>query len=698
MDKRISFKKSIWMGISASCLTSACVLLLVLIFFRPHNILDKLQPEGLSFLDSVIIGNYLFLFVSLVFLFPALFISFIIRKPLKIFQAQLFLFWVLISLSFASFIYSEKIAKAASRNLLLPLFCILLPAAIILIYNRVYKTKNLQRLILATAAGAIIISASGFLFNFKEWLLPFLIKRDILLGLNVLAIVVLTTILGWSSLYRLSLWIVNKIIYFTGKDRISVYIKLLVILLIASCSIAILGYLWEEREVYKYVASRTAKNTNVILIISDALRPDHLGCYGYGRETSPVMDSLAKEGVLFKHCYSATPYTKSSVASILTSLYQSMHGMILERHVLPESLTTLADILRENGYVTSAYVANPLILAKYNYDQGFDFFQDNRLPGEGKLYYIAFEFLDSIVFKFMSLVKKDFRRPPIDKKKSDNIKVISWLAKFRRQNFFMYIHYIDPHYPYSPPEPYDKMFPYPAGDKKLEWISLYDGEIRFVNEYLGEFFERLKSWQIYDNTLIIITADHGEAFGEHNFYDHANTLYQEEIKVPLIIKFDHSLPQGKVIESQVKSIDIMPTILDVLDISYSGDMEGKSLLPLIKNDKEDKSRDYIFVEKDNVDPFEKAIIKNNEWKLIFAGDKSASKDIMRKGHLELYNLKADPGESRNLVTQEQEILKEMSGVLEGYIKYCEAKAGAPPVEIKSDKATTRRLRSLGYAQ
>ncbi len=686
------------MGACASCLTAICTLLLALSFFRPHIILGRLQPQGLSLLDSVIVGNYLFLFMSLVFLIPSFLISFMVKKPRKIFQAQLFLFWTLISLSFASFIYSEKIAKAASRNLLLPLFCILLPVVIILIYNRVYKTKNLHKLILATATGAITLSALGYLFNFREWLFPFLTKKDIMLGLNVSAIVLLVIILGWSSLYRLSLWLVNKIIYFTGKERTSVYMKLLVILLVASCSVATLSYLWEKREIYKFVASRTAKNTNVILIISDALRPDHLGCYGYGRETSPVMDSLAKEGILFKHCYSATSYTKSSVASILTSLYQSIHGMVKANHVLPESLTTLAEILRENGYITSAYVANPQVTAKYNYDQGFDFFQDYRLPGEGKLYYIAFKFFDNIVLKFIWLVKKDFQCLPVVKKESDNTKVISWLAKFRHKNFFMFIHYIDPHYPYQPPEPYDKIFPYPAGDKKLEWISLYDGEIRFVNEYLGELFEKLKSWQIYDNTIIIITADHGEAFGEHNFYDHANTLYQEEIKVPLIIKLNHSLPQGKVIESQVRSIDIMPTIFDVLGISYSGELEGKSLLPLIKNDKEAKVDDYIFVEEDSKGPFKKAIIKNNEWKLIFAGDKSALKDIMHKGHLELYNLKADPGESRNLVTQEQEILKEMSGVLEGYIKYCATKAGTPPVETKPDKVTIRRLRSLGYAQ
>ncbi len=672
-----------------SGITSVCLLVISVLFFSPRGTLEILRRQDIRLSCYPIIFNYIFVYIFLIFLFPALFISFSLREPSRIFKAQIFLFWTIVCLGFAFLIFQAKIAQATSRNFLLVLFYILLPTVIFAIYWHIHRSRDLKKLILVTLSATIILSVFGLLFDFKQWLLPFLIKKYILLGLTLSIVVGLAMTSSWFLFYRFLLWLVNAFI--RGKRKI-ILKRTFAISLAVSCAVAILAYFWENKDSYKYITSRTKKDINIILIIIDALRADHLGCYGYAINTSPTIDSLAKEGVFFKNCYAATSYTKSSVASIMTSMYQTMHGMTEENHVLPQDLTTLAEVLKDSGYITCACVANPIVSAKYNYNQGFDFFQDNTSSFlQGKLYYVTFRLFEAVLFQYTRLLRT--------KEELFNRKIISWLDKYKRENFFMLIHYLDTHLSYQPQ------------DERLKNISLYDRAIRLVDGQLREIFERLKSLKIYDKTVIIITADHGESLGERGYYGHIN-LYQEEIRVPLIIKLNYPLAHGKIIENQARGIDIMPTLLDFSGILYSGSMEGKNLLPLIRDEGKVSLCDYIFAEKDERDLFNKVIIKDNEWKLmlrgkdpslkdflqlILKGSKLSLKDCIRQAQIELYNLKTDPGESLNLFLQEPQISDELLRAMQRYVEYCKERA-ITPTKINLDKESIEQFRALGYLQ
>jgi len=197
------------------------------------------------------------------------------------------------------------------------------------------------------------------------------------------------------------------------------------------------------------------------------------------------------------------------------------------------------------------------------------------------------------------------------------------------------------------------MYPYVEGDINSKNISLYDGEIRFADEHIGQLFERLKSLGIYDRTLIIITSDHGEAFGEHNDERHGHTIYNELLKVPLIIKRPNSIPAGRIIKEQVRSIDILPSILNFLNISYNSSLDGLSVSALLESNEAEDFCEYIYVDNnyDEIYVLE-GLVKNNEWKYIYT-EESPLRNV-EEGHEELYNLRDGPKELNNLIEQKPE--------------------------------------------
>jgi arylsulfatase A-like enzyme len=428
--------------------------------------------------------------------------------------------------------------------------------------------------------------------------------------------------------------------------------------------------------------------------VIDALRADFLSCYGNKDEITPNLDKLAEEGVLFKNCYTQASWTKPSVASILTSLYPTMHGANLHGDILPDEVTTISEILKKEGYLTYGYVANPNLKRLFNFDQGFDFYDDYLM--RDKLYYATFRNLKKKIPFLEKIIKKDFNYWERDNIRLANKRIIPWLKHYKEKNFFAFIHYMDPHSDYRPPPPFNKMFPYDKDDENSKNISLYKGEICFVDHYLGRLFNILKLLKIYEKSLIIITSDHGDAFGEHKDYEHGNTIYQEQIKVPLIIKFPYSKFAGKVINSQVRSIDILPTILDFLNIKPTNNLEGRSLLPLLEDPYLNICNE-VYIDH-NLDDriILKGIIKDNRWKYIYT-IKSDKRDIKKLGFEELYNLKEDPKELNNLVNKRPNILNYLRNKLAYYQKYCTSKAFTAP-KAKLDKQTIKQLKALGYLQ
>jgi choline-sulfatase len=388
---------------------------------------------------------------------------------------------------------------------------------------------------------------------------------------------------------------------------------------------------------------------NVIIIGMDAVRPDHLGCYGYERNTSPSIDRLAAEGVLCEDAVSPAPWTLPSFATVLTSLYPTQHGAVGFNHTLRTSFPTLAEILRARGYSTGALINGPALKPANGISRGFDFY-DTSLLGERAA----------------------------DGTTTD---LLAWIDQVGDPPFFMLAHYFDTHRPYSPPPPYHRMFDPdysgPIGDsfdlesyagskteafeqmkalKPQDWnhiVSLYDGELAFMDREIGRLLDGLDERNLRRNTLIVLLSDHGEEFNDHGGLGHAHSLYGELIKVPLIFSLPGTLPQNARLGRQVRLLDVTPTILDILDQDVETHFEGVSLNPLLDGRGVAATQvssllppGIAFAEAVAYGPEQKTIV-SPPWKLIYTPS---------SGECQLFNLQDDPGEQRNLAGQDREHL------------------------------------------
>jgi len=396
------------------------------------------------------------------------------------------------------------------------------------------------------------------------------------------------------------------------------------------------------------LGSNDLKSPNIILISIDDLRADHLGCYGYNRNTSPHIDSFAKKNILFKHCYVHQPWTLPSHMSMLTSLYPITHGVDMS-HVLDTAIVTLAEVLKNEGYKTMGFVCGgPWMYPYYGFGQGFDHYS---IGG------------------------------PERNAEQQNTLIRKYLEKFKGKKLFLFIHYFDVHsdfnkLPYDAPPPYDNLFSadydgsFKGGgegifgskyladinrkqiklkENDLNYIiSLYDNGIAYMDKCMGDFFDILKEMNVFDSSLIIITADHGEEFQEHGYMMHGNPYYYEDIMhVPLLVKLpsiDNDFKNskgGKIVNGLVESIDIMPTILDLLRIKKLK-VQGKSLKALIDGNGEGK--EYIFGLGSGGNLF----IRSERWKML-------NDSGLKEGRFKLFDLGNDPMERVNLIGKGLEI-------------------------------------------
>jgi arylsulfatase A-like enzyme len=296
----------------------------------------------------------------------------------------------------------------------------------------------------------------------------------------------------------------------------------------------------------------------------DTLRADHLSGYGYERQTSPVLDAFARENLKASFALTAAPWTPASVASMFTGLYPSSHRMMppndriiakkgLTR--LSDSLKTLPEMLKELGYTTAGVSPNPWINKEFGYTQGFD----------------QFHFIE---------------RQPANKIAESGREILeAWQKQDLKEPFFLYLHFLDPHDPYSPPAGYDSKFsgalsqsPFSYSEDLQKKINLYDGEINFLDTELGHFFEYLKQRGLYEDLVIVIVSDHGEQFMEHGDERHGYKLYNEEVHIPLLLKTGRPKDKGRVISDTVSTVDILPTLLDIVHQTPPAELPGVSLL------------------------------------------------------------------------------------------------------------------------
>jgi arylsulfatase A-like enzyme len=316
----------------------------------------------------------------------------------------------------------------------------------------------------------------------------------------------------------------------------------------------------------------------VLLISIDSLRADHLGCYGYSRDTTPHIDSLATTGFVFANCIAQSSWTLPSHASLLTSLFVKTHGACgAQEGVSPDALV-IAEELRRCGYATAAFVSGPFLLPRYGMNQGFDLY-DARCS--------SVEHGDS---------HHDVTNPCLHRRATE------WLRDWSGAPFFLFLHYWDVHYDYVPPAPYDTLFdPNYRGDisgrnfaknervrqgmpqRDLEHlIALYDGEIACTDAYLGSLFAELAELGIAGKTLVVVTSDHGDEFLEHGATGHGHTLYQELIRVPLIWAEPGGAEGPLRVDDVVQLVDITPSILGYLGRKPPKVLEGRSFLPRLR--------------------------------------------------------------------------------------------------------------------
>ncbi len=334
---------------------------------------------------------------------------------------------------------------------------------------------------------------------------------------------------------------------------------------------------------------------NIVFISIDTLRADHLSAYGYARRTSPNLDQLAADGALFEYAISSTSWTLPSHAAMLTGLVDSVHGATDTDRPLGESRTTLAERLKPLGYTTAGFFAGPYLHPIFGFAQGFDTYVDCTSYAD---------------FNTQRASQTGtIEGPEVWQRSQHDVtnprlygEVRKWLDARPARPFFVFVHMWDVHFDFVPPPPYDRMFdPDYAGPisgrnfffnpsvnpkmprRDLEHlIALYDGEIAWTDEHVGKLIDDLRRLGVYDDTLFVVTADHGTAFFEHGQRAHRNGLWDELVHVPLIMRWPGPIAAGLRVRAQVRTIDILPTVLALLDQPHPPEVMGQSLRPLLE--------------------------------------------------------------------------------------------------------------------
>ncbi len=568
----------------------------------------------------------------------------------------------------------------------------------------------------------------------------------------------------------------------------------------AACAAPLLYLAWAWGNIDPGRGARSSgpkgsRRPNVILVTIDALRADHLSFNGYERDTAPYLTQMANEGANFPHAFSQATITVRSMASLFTSLYPQMHGVMSSGLRISESALTLPEVLSKAGYATAGFGGgNPSLFHDAGIVRGYDYYDDCRS---------IWTLVPQKIMARLGLVERmdmgSARTTPPAEIVFDKAK--SWLDHEPGEPFFLFVHLMDVHAPYLPPDGYaDKFGPAREGlpsdtrlnrkcnslvlgksekffelveqgafdrmneldvtyddispDELDRLIDLYDGSIAYVDSQLERFMEDLSSEGILDDTLVLVTADHGEGFLDHGRLFHSGDLvYDELMRVPLIIRYPKARAGGLRVDAQVRLIDIMPTLLEAAGLDYvdgpvpeasrvggvpgtagvgegegggggySGtdgsdrsagdgrtggggrsavteeiggsepgrglDMQGRSLLPLIGED--GNGADVPWAGDVYCEGALVSCVRTPRWKYI---------DSQGHNTLELYDIEDDPGETINLIGRVDGVAREMAERLEGYAElvrlYRERHPG--PTHISVDEETRKRLRALGYVE
>ena len=462
---------------------------------------------------------------------------------------------------------------------------------------------------------------------------------------------------------------------------------------------------------------------NVLLVVLDTTRADHLSCYGYPRKTTPFLDRLADEGTLFEYAYSPANWTLAGHASIFTGMAPSKNGANAEHLYLEASFTTLAEILARNGYRTAGFCNNPWVSEFTGMDQGFQHYRKMWLRPYGTNF-----LLSNLVYRGILSLFTDISPPGgvVDTTEE----ALAWIRDNDDSPFFVFLNFMEAHPPldfwpeHTPPflpdgatrqdveavnqNPYGIWAGVETMDEKAfaAYRALYDGELHYLDSHLEAFFDRLEADGTLDRTLVIVTADHGEQIGEGGFLGHHFSLRDALIRVPLILRYPGRFPPGSRVTAKVQTLDILPTVLDATgidDAELLAPLQGESLYPLPEEDRthviaeefrptlEMKFVNAYEPEFDVQDVFghrSRAYLQDG-YKLVWSDS----------GREELFAPARDPQEVEDLAPGAPEIVKRLKArLLEWMASFEPFELEGSDYTFSPDKATEEQLRSLGYIQ
>lgn len=443
---------------------------------------------------------------------------------------------------------------------------------------------------------------------------------------------------------------------------------------------------------------------HIILYVLDALRADHLGCYGYERNASPHIDSLADNGVVFENCFTSTTWTRPVAASILTGTYPELHQTRTRYDMFATNLTRLPETLQQAGFKTAAFSTMGNIASeigfKRGFDQYFDLFRDpDILAKRGHL--------DAAREGLIHTSEEEVALPQAE---DINPFLFDWLNNHQEENTFSFIWSIETHEPYRPPESFRQFATTPLKPGEGESSDIrsadandcerlhdrYDDGIYYNDHCLGEIFSYLKHNNLYDDTLLIIIGDHGEAFFEHGFYTHGHAPYDELIHVPLILKLPQNHFAGLRVSGLAELVDLYPTITAVANIEVASEntqfWQGHNLYPLISGEKQEV-RNYTFSDTQSLAIHNRYLsLRDHKWKYIqiqrpkrdrntilktvrYIIERKLLIDILlrprhfwrtyRQGNRNIYlfNLEIDPAEKHNLASEQPNLVQKLDSVL-----------------------------------
>jgi arylsulfatase A-like enzyme len=471
-----------------------------------------------------------------------------------------------------------------------------------------------------------------------------------------------------------------------------------------------------------------AGDRNVLLVTLDTTRADRLGCYGYERDTSPTVDAVAADAVLFSRAYSVVPLTTPSHVSIMTGLHPVNHRIYRNAQPVPDELVTMAELLKARGYATAAFVSAIVLSGRSRIDDGFDLYSG-----------------------VVDRPRRASRDPRRRMRSADETvdAALGWLTRHRAEKFFLWLHLYEPHLPYLPPDEYGLKFdpayavykrkiqdrlelgdgpaahlddlpgpgagdreqpPHPGGRRGgafprpmataevTRMRNAYDGEIAFADAQLSRVVGFLKQAKLYDETIVVVMADHGEIlYEQRQYFGHHRFMYEGALEIPLIFRIPGV--GARRLEERITNVDVLPTLLGALGIEAPSPGDGVSFWPLIRDGREVRGRPHEILvshtQQRGPEPIAEGVfdptgVLNDRWKLLVK-----SRGGEPEARLELYDLNADPAERKNLYDPKAEspIARELQAYLDSYLEVLRDRPIRPEA---IDPETEERLRSLGY--